>query len=290
MECLKPRQKQSKNSKKYSYRSTVIAAIIGAVIIYILYKIPVPLHWLESPWSAGDALGYYGVIVAAIVTIHGLRLTFEDNRDGIKEQGRLDKLPVLAVTTLNKTARIPWLNMDEPVHAETKAVQSDDEKYYYKEFRLENLFFVVKKDKITVTGILDKKQQDLVVHEGFTYASPANGLRISQFAQIVYIPLDIANVGNVAALNLRIGLNNVQTNDDEKRYITSINMTMDETIYIGIYLDQPNDGNYELGFYYDDVFGNHYKQINAINISHDESNQRLVKFTNIVKQERVTKE
>lgn len=289
MEYLKSKQKQSKNSKKYSYSLTVIAAIIGAVVIYILYKIPSPVYWFESPWSAGDALGYYGVVVAAIVTIRGLRLTFEDNRDGIKEQGRLDKLPVLAVTTLNKTARIPWLNVDEPVHAETKAVQSDDEKYYYKEFRLENLFFVVKKDKITVTGILDKKQQDLVVHEGFTYASPANGLRISQFAQIVYIPLDIANVGNGAALNLRIGLNNVQTNDDEKRYITSINMAMDETIYIGIYLDQPNDGSYERGFYYDDVFENHYKQINAINISHDENNQRLVKFTNIVKQERVIK-
>lgn len=277
------------SDQRYSYRTTVIAAVTGAVVIYVFYKIPAPVHLLESPWSAGDALGYYGVIVAAIVTIHGLRLTFEDNREEIKEQSRLDKLPVLAVTTLNKTARIPWLNMGEPVRAETRAVQNDEEKYYYKEKRLENLFFVIDKDQISVTSALDRKQQDLVIHEGFTYATPANGLRISQSAQIIYIPLDVDNVGNGAALNLRIGLNNVQTDDTEKKFITSVNMAADDSIYIGIYLDEPNDGNYELGFYYDDVFGNHYKQINAINISHDEKNQRMVKFTNIVKQEKVEK-
>lgn len=91
----------------------VFLSILGLVIIHIAYKLCGP-EWLVSEWSAGDALSYYGALIASVITIYGLYLTFMDNRKGISEQSRLDKLPFIGIIMLNQNHRIPLFEFEDP--------------------------------------------------------------------------------------------------------------------------------------------------------------------------------
>lgn len=57
----------------------ILIFLMGAIIIHLLYKFSGP-SWVTSEWSAGDALAYYGAVLASVITIFGFYLTFKDNR------------------------------------------------------------------------------------------------------------------------------------------------------------------------------------------------------------------
>lgn len=114
----------------------VLSAVVGPLLIHIAYKITGPC-WLVAEWSAGDMLQYYGMIVTAVIAIGGLYLTFQDNRRGIKEQSRLDKLPYFSLTTLNYKVHNPLFGttLDKEINSKREILKPKENKkeYFYKE-------------------------------------------------------------------------------------------------------------------------------------------------------------
>lgn len=78
---------------------------------------------------------------------------------------------------------------------------------------------------------------------------------------LVSVPLEVENVGNGTAINLRIGLN--KATNIKPVYITTINLKQNMTIYIHIFSENPTDNDlaeYNLEFYYNDIYKRKYAQ------------------------------
>jgi len=61
--------------KKFILSILVVILLIsfgGMVIINILFKTSFGLELLEAEWEAGDALSFYGTIVASIIGVLGV--------------------------------------------------------------------------------------------------------------------------------------------------------------------------------------------------------------------------
>src|SRR5574344_1869114 len=50
-------------------------AVVGPLIINILYKRQAPFDWLSVEWDSSAALTYYGTIIASIIAVFGVFLT-----------------------------------------------------------------------------------------------------------------------------------------------------------------------------------------------------------------------
>lgn len=262
-------------------RNLIILSLIGLVsIIWLSFKI----NFFKS--ISFDVLCYYGAILAALITIQGLRLTFDDNRRGIEEQSRLDKLPILAVTALQQSSRIPWLDSEEKevlVHSEGISQKTED--YYYDEFELDKIFFIIKKDGVTAKNKLSIGEQNLIIHGGL-YQEKIGAVTAMVSREIIYVPIKAENVGTGAVLNLRIGLIEKKNilNEDDQKYTVSINMMVSEVIYIGIFVKEKVEGAYFLTFHYTDVFGNRYEQKNELILSSNKDGKMECKFSTEVVQ------
>lgn len=278
-----------KRLKNKFYVAIILSSIIGPIVIHLSYKSYGPL-WLESEWSAGDALSYFGVILASIITIYGLHLTFQDNSKGINEQGRLDKVPFLTINVLSVEYRVPWLE-DKVIAVESQAFINNEDDYYFKEKKFDSVFFVINNGSVNAKNHFSKEELDRIKRQGRVWKSIAKGTFSLVDTRVLYIPIEITNYGNGVAVDLRIGLNKSDVLDEKKKYIRPLSIGVEESIYIGIYSEISsinNDGTYNLELIYQDIFENNYKQINQLEISMNSEDQNAT-FDCSSKQIRINK-
>lgn len=106
------------------------------------------------------------------------------------------------------------------------------------------------------------------------------------------MPLEIENVGNGTAVNLRIGFNRVGDRNTY-RFVRPMMLKQGQTVYIHIFSTADYDivrGKYSLKFYYEDIYGNKYSQAFPVEYSKNKDNQEYQSIDVVGKQIRRTED
>ena len=239
----------------------VVFIVLGPILIHFAYKIQSPF-WISSVWTAGDALSYFGVIVGSIITIIGLHLTFHDNRIGLIEQNRLENLPFLALNILSVKRRNSWT---DSAYEKSNSNNSDYIKdYFFKEEKLDSILFIIKNHDIIIKSEFTEDEKRNIIYDGYRWADLAKGVMALTKNKLLYIPIQITNVGNGAAIDLKIGLNYLsekESDSSEYLYVRPINLPVNDSIFVVIYsnnLTEDNNGKFLLELKYEDMYKNRY--------------------------------
>ena len=65
------------------------------IIINLLFKMSFGISWLEAEWTAGDALTFFGTILAAITGIVGVYISIKKKKKDYQEDFKNRVLPYL---------------------------------------------------------------------------------------------------------------------------------------------------------------------------------------------------
>ena len=242
-----------RNNKKEIIWFFIIFVIVVPFLIHCVFKLQTPIAFFIAEWSAGDVLGFYGVLLASGLAVYGVFLSIQYAQGNYQIDMRNRVLPYIAVETYKVKSKSS-LFLDE---SENKQETNDE---FYAEFKLNDIFFVIDKGKVEAKIDLTKEQRLVLQQAGFKNFNEGNGVISTKDIDLVNIPLEIKNVGNGAAIHLRIGLN---PKHEEHKYVYPMQLLTGETKIIHIYAENypyPNLGEYDLEFYYEDIIGTKYRQ------------------------------
>lgn len=255
----------TKNKRKTIVILLVLLFIIPFIIYYI-FKLPAPCNFLnaEGIWTAGDILGFYGVILGTTIAALGVYFTIQKTQENALDDAKNKVLPFIALSQIEQHCKYPTvkecesLGIDIPIKNE------------YSKGVLHEIFFILDNSKPQIQLSLTKQQRYYIETGGIVWE---NNQRIDK--ELVSISLEIENVGTGLANDLRIGFNNKYDNGqlvDEAlyRYVYPIPLKVGQKINILIYAenkDGSNKGDYSLDFVYFDIYGNGYRQRYEVNIS-----------------------
>lgn len=175
-------------------------------------------------------------------------------------------LPYIAVTHYKSKSKINLFELiqNEPV---------TEEKNYYKEYKVGRIFFVINDENIEVKESLTQQQDNLLKKGGFSWKQTAEGFALVN-ASFISCPIEIENVGNGAAINFRVGFNRV---NQKRLYVTPLQLKQNETLYIHIFSDSVTNntlGDYELEFFYEDIYGTKYTQKYKLSVAKEKETGR----------------
>lgn len=233
----------------------VIAIIIIPFLIHICFKINMPIKFLQAEWGAGDVLSFYGVLVGSVATVWGVYLSIQYSRSNYQEDVKNRVLPFIALTTLKARSNFnPFdiTNIKKPI-SDHKA---------YEEYKVEKIYYVIEKGKITPKSGLTQAQEEKLKQGGWHWETNDSGLTQLVCLNLVTLPFELENVGNGAANRFRIGLNAQDTEEETWQYTTPMPLKVGETLYVHIYCENGVDskGNYILDLVYEDIYSNKYRQ------------------------------
>lgn len=244
--------------KKF-YGLVIVIVVSGTFIINVLFKIKAPFELFKAEWTAGEALGLFAAISAALIAIYGISLTMRQSDHVFNEEVRNSMLPFLNIDFLRRKNSSAWNYLLDDNKGESNIDKT------YREEKLDCMYFILDEKGIDTKGSLNKHQQE-IIENGGSYAAPLEGGgRGIIHAYSVYIPLSVENVGKGAAINVRVGFNKSNTPDDQKRYITPVSLRIGDHIKVGIFGEGIKEesklfGKYSLEFIYYDIYGNQYEQ------------------------------
>ena len=265
--------------KKWKVLSICIGVIVLTVfiipfLINYAFNVDCPIELFRTEWNAGDALSFYGVIIASVFTIIGVYITIQYSQKSYKENLKNQILPFFVVSNLKIKSGSSWLGKNE---SENINAQMKNE---YEEYKIRNYCYILQNGEINITNSLSSEQKALSSTNGYR-GIKKNG--VSKWVKINYIchPMEIENVGNGPAISFRIGLNRKRTPKNKCLYTYGIPVKVGEKIMIHIFSEDCgknslNLGKYVLEFHYKDIYGNKYIQQHDIAISYSEERQTPV--------------
>ncbi len=264
----KSRQTSSFKEKK-PYCCRIILLALGFILVCIL-GIPAGINWLfkqsafcyffQAEWNAGDALSFYGAMLAAASTIVGVFLSVQAAQRSYREDEKKRVCPYLAITHFKSKSRIVLLG-----GYEDKKEKSE----LYQEFKLQRVYIVVEKDKVSFIDQLSEGQRTIVEKAGFFWKPEGKGRYVPSFKDYLSMPCQIDNVGRGAALNSQLIFSK---DGNERKGVTFYTLKTDESFYFHIFSESVTDemyGTYTLELRYDDILGNSYSQTYPIELKVD---------------------
>lgn len=244
----------------------LIGIIIIPLIIHILFKIHPQNGFFSAEWTAGDVLGFYGVLLGAAATVWGVFLTIQYTQSNYRQDLIDRSLPFITITTmLYKPKRTPIFSdvideqdcdiAPEAVNNQTEYVSPIDEFY-----------FIIKNKDVSVMANLTAQQKEMIACGGNFASSNSNGMTVFSTVSLLYAPLIIENVGNGAATTFSVGLYIPPYDKEKNPHCFSIarSLKVGEKMRIAIYSEntpKDNVGDYDLCVSYYDIFGNQYEQL-----------------------------
>jgi len=244
-----------KNKKKYLWIITIIllSVIIGPLLISWGFRTKAPFDWLIAEFDASALLSYYGALIASVIAILGVYLTIQYSQKNYKEDVKNRVLPFITIYYLRDDT-----------------IQKDVNNDIKSEYKSQDYYFVLTKEKIRCKSTLLGVQQDLIDSNGMTYNKNAVSEQWG-IKNYIYIPLEIENIGNGVATKLSFGLNKQSVKESEWDRAPAISLKTFSPFRIYIFSESPMDvlGKYILSFCYEDIYCNMYKQDFIIEIEHD---------------------
>lgn len=243
--------------------------IISAIALFFL--IPLAINYLfiigdSYPlicvkWDAGDVLGFYGAILAAIGAIVGVYLSIQQAQKNYREDIKNQVLPYIAITQLK--GRTTYNAFADSFSEEKKSSEDNLEPFpapEYKEGKLSRIYFVIENGKIINYLEMPEKYSKLLLTNGAEWIQIAQGGSALTKTPYISMPIEIENVGKGPALYLRIGFYRA---DDTPGYLSPIVLKTGQTFYIHIFSALPKEKlskKYILDFAYQDIYKNKYSQ------------------------------
>lgn len=270
----------------------LFAVVIGIpVIINESYKTN---SGYLTMWSAADMLAYYGTIVASVGAAAGVFVSIKVAAKNYKEDVRARVMPFIAVTPFERKAIVNTMALlKEKVEKTERPAKTDNTPaVQYDEYKLSQIYFVITEHGIDAKNKLDKSQQAILEHAGNSWTSVADGVEMLQKADFYSMPLEIENVGNGTAVNLRIGFNRMGDRNTY-RFVRPMMLKQGRAVYIHIFSTADCDtvrGEYSLEFYYEDIYGNKYSQEFPVEYGRNKDNHEYQSIDLVGKQLRKMEE
>ena len=222
------------NHKKKIVTALFVAIIGVPLIIHVLFKIHPAVSFFSAEWSAGDLLGFYGVLLGACATVAGVYLTVRYAQANYREDVINRSIPFLTVTPLKDT-----------------------------NYMQDEIYYVIQKGAVQIKARLSDLQRKHIEDGGFINQKMADGVYATRSLKMFYVPLQVKNVGNGAAVTFAIGLNPKRLDKDKHLFSLPRSLSKGDSFRFAIYsenIENDNYGEYTLCFSYYDILGNAYEQ------------------------------
>ncbi len=262
--------------------------IVGIIVIALILAFGIPILINESykancgyvtMWSAADMLAFYGTILAAILAGIGVYISIWYSNKNYREDVRVSALPFIALTVLERKATVNASKLFREQVAKKSAPENTESKpaVEYKEWKSEQIYFVIYSDGIKAQQKLNKDQQEILDTVGNVLSVKPDGTYKQERSDYCSIPLEIENVGNGTAVNFCADFNYA---DEEESHSLSTPMTLkqNQTVYIHIFSTEKPEklhGEYVLKFFYEDLYGNRYVQQFPVIFRKNENGQEI---------------
>ena len=98
--------------KRWNWRPITAFALVVLFVPFLTqwaFKINAHAPFFVAVWTAGEFLDYAGSIIGAVATIAAVRMTIQLEREERFDEHRLNVLPLIAITTLER--HVPRLDL-----------------------------------------------------------------------------------------------------------------------------------------------------------------------------------
>ena len=228
---------------------TLLIAIAGIpFIIHVVFKIHPLIPFFSAEWTAGEFLGFYGVLLGAAATVIGVFLTVSYAQKNYREDVINRSIPFLTITPLK------------------------DDQYLNGA-----IYFMIKNGEVSTTNCLSDIQIQNIQNRGIVRETINGGSSIV-YLRMLHLPLKVENVGNGAAVTFSVGLNPMGIEKKKQRFILPTSISKGGCYQMAIYsenLDDKNCGDYSLCFSYYDILGNAYEQNLVYSINTNSNNTQM---------------
>lgn len=284
-------------------RKLRIRRLFIGLFVIIIFVVGVPIIINEcyktssgymTMWDAADVLSYYGAIIASIGAALGVFVSIKAATKNYRDDVRARVMPFIAVTPFERKATVNTMALlREKVEKKEKTKDTDDTSaVQYDEYKLSQIYFVITAHGIETKKELDKGQKAILEHAGTMWASRKDGSETLQYTDFYSLPLEIENVGNGTAVNLRVGFNRTEDRG-RRRFVRPMMLKQGQTLYIHIFSTADFDvvcGDYILEFHYEDIYGNKYAQEFPVKYNKNENIQEYQSIDLVGKQIRKTED
>ena len=254
----------------------VFAVVIVPVGIHFLFKWNSGVSWIQAEWTAGEALTFYGALLAAGIGAFGVFVSIQYAQKSYKEDAKNRVLPYFAVTKLQgQTTFNVFREMAREFQESQIAHQNKDGEQerridppMYEETELKKACFIIDEEKIVNRSDLTVEQRDLLINAGLK-REDNGGVQCLVRYPFITAPMYIENIGNGPAVCVRIGFFKA---DSTPLYMRPIQIKQGGTFYIHIFSTVEREkllGNYVLSIEYQNIFKNHYMQNYSFQITED---------------------
>ena len=250
----------------------VFIVIIPAVINWF-FKLESPCNFFVAEWGAGDALAFYGAMLASVTTIVGVYISIEYAQRNYQMDEANRVKPYLSLTHYKSESKTNW-GLGIPAEA-TDADGVEQPQSYYTEYKLDKVYIVIDQSEIRFQDKLSDKQQQRIKSGGFEWYDHGGGCRSLQSHPFVSMPFDVENVGSGAAINTMIAF---YKKGEARRGASLYTIKQGDSFYFHVFCDDADsvvDNEYVIELLYGDIIGNYYSQKYPVQFKRDADTGRF---------------
>ena len=263
---------------KYKWKLLLAFAIFIVAIplgINSLFKLTSPLNIFIAEWGAGDALAFYGVMLASATTIIGVYISIEyaQRNYRIDEANRVK--PYLALTHYKSHSKANLFSNLAPGQTEKSIGEQDQGTSEYEEYRLERVYIIIDQATIEFRDRLSDAQQQRLKSGGFEWCNQGGGCHTLQARTFVSMPFEVENVGNGAATNTMVAF---YKKGEKRKGVSLYTIKQGASFYFHIFCDDANivkENDYIIELLYGDIIGNYYSQKYPVVFGEDAETKRF---------------
>lgn len=230
-------------------------AIVGPLGINQIFYRPPVFPIFKVSWEIGDALSYYGVLVAAVATIVGVYVSIGAAQRSYHEDEINRVKPYIALTGYRTACKVQLFSNNPDIAASNADNQSS-----YEEYILDKVHVVIENQQILFKRELSDEQKKIVETYGLYLRDTGDHKYVLDSGHYIYLPLKIENVGSGTATNMFIGFYQENT---KHRGVNLYTFKVGQVAYCAIFSNDSEEtlfGKYVLNLTYGDIWGNHYSQ------------------------------
>lgn len=256
----------------------VFIVIIPAVINWF-FKLESPCNFFVAEWEAGDALAFYGAMLASVTTIAGVYISIEYAQRNYQMDEANRVKPYLSLTHYKSESKTNWGLGISAEATDTDGVEQPQS--YYTEYKLDKVYIVIDQAEIRFQDKLSDNQQQRIKSGGFEWYDHGGGCRSLQSHPFVSMPFDVENVGSGAAINTMIAF---YKKGEARRGASLYTIKQGASFYFHVFCDDAESvvgREYVIELLYGDIIGNYYSQKYPVHFKRDAGTGRFCTRVNL---------
>lgn len=252
--------------KEHKGISTVLAILTAIIFLFIiplvinwLFKVASPIEIFVAEWDAGDALSFYGALLASVATIIGVYLSILYAHKNYREDERTRNKPYLALTHLRSKSNANIFNTTCSKKEDGLDPAELMNPPTYEEFKVEKLYVDITPAGIEFKSGLTEEQQKILTYAGAVWKRNGNEYALVS-ENFISLPFDVENVGNGAAIDFIVSL---YKKGNARRGTNLYTIKQNSSLYLHIFSECKVEsiyGEYILELQYHDIIGTKYSQ------------------------------